>query len=86
MWLRTTMIAGRRVIAFDGKTLRGAQAAAGNLVHLLAGLCQHAGTVFAQLVLRTLLGVLDITDAVITADNLHCHRDTAKAIIDAGGH
>jgi len=32
MWLRTTMIAGRRVIAFDGKTLRGARDAAGNLV------------------------------------------------------
>jgi len=28
------MIAGRRVIAFDGKTLRGARDAAGNLVHL----------------------------------------------------
>jgi len=37
-------------------------------------------------VLRTLLGVLDIIDAVITPDALHCQRDTAKAIIDAGGH
>ena len=49
MWLRTSTISGRRVIAFDGKTLRGARDAAGNLVHLLAGLCQHTGTVVAQL-------------------------------------
>lgn len=48
-WLRTSVIGGRRVIAFDGKTLRGARDAAGNLVHLLAGLCQHTGTVLAQL-------------------------------------
>jgi predicted transposase YbfD/YdcC len=96
MWLRTTMIAGRRVIAFDGKTLRGARDAAGNLVHLLAGLCQATGTVLAQLavgaktneipMLRTLLDTLDIADAVITADALHCQRDTADAIVGAGGH
>ena len=36
MWLRTTTIGGRRVIAFDGKTLRRARDAAGNLMHLLA--------------------------------------------------
>ena len=48
-WLRTSVIGGRRVIAFDGKTLRGARDAAGKLVHLLAGLCQHTGTVLAQL-------------------------------------
>ncbi len=47
MWLRTATIGGRRVIAFDGKTLRGAKDAAGNLVHLLAGLCQRTGTVYA---------------------------------------
>ena len=96
MWLRTDAIGGRRVIAFDGKTLRGARDAAGTLVHLLAGLCQHTGTVLAQLavgaktneipVLRSLLNTLDITDAVITADALHCQRDTAEAIVAGGGH
>lgn len=95
-WLRTSVIGGRRVIAFDGKTLRGARDAAGNLVHLLAGLCQHTGTVLAQLaveaktneipMLRTLLDTLDIAGAVVTADALHCQRDTAEAIVDAGGH
>ncbi|MDX5962590.1 hypothetical protein SIM91_04505 [Rhodococcus opacus] len=42
------MIDGRRVIAFDGKTLRGAKDTAGNLTHLLAGICQRTGTVLAQ--------------------------------------
>ncbi|HEX3778668.1 MAG TPA: transposase family protein [Pseudonocardiaceae bacterium] len=48
MWLRTSTIGGRRVIAFDGKTLRGARDSAGNLIHLLAGLCQHTGVVVGQ--------------------------------------
>lgn len=41
MWLCTSEISGRWVIAFDGKTLCGAKDATGNLVHLLSGLCQH---------------------------------------------
>jgi hypothetical protein len=96
MWLRTSTIDGRRVIAFDGKTLRGARDGAGNLVHPLAGLCQTTGTVLTQVavgaktneipMLRTLLGSIDITGAVITADALHCRRDTAEAIVGAGGH
>lgn len=96
MWLRTTTIRGRRVIAFDGKTLRGARDAAGNLVHLLAGLCQHTGTVLTQIavgaktneipMMRTLLDDIDITDAVITADAMHCQRETAETIVTRGGH
>lgn len=78
MWLRTTMIDGRRVIAFDGKTLRGARSKSGELTHLLAGLCQRSGVVVGQVevgaktneipTLRALLATLDITGAVITAD------------------
>jgi predicted transposase YbfD/YdcC len=97
MWLRTATIAGQRVIAFDGKTLRGARDAAGNLVHLLAGLCQRTGTVLAQLavgaktneipLLTTLLDTFtDITGVVITADALHCQRGTATYITGRGGH
>ena len=90
-WLHTSEISGRRVIAFDGKTLRGARDASGNLVHLLAGLCQSTGTVLAQLavgaktneipMLPKLLDTLDITGVVITADALHCQRDTAAYIV-----
>ncbi len=91
MWLRTSTRGGRRVIAFDGKTLRGARNGAGRPTHLLAGLCQHSGTVLAQLAvdvptLRTVLRSLDITGAVVTADALHCQRETATVITAAGGH
>ena len=74
MWLRTSVLGGRRVIAFDGKTLRGSRDAAGDLVHLLAGLCQHTGVVLAQVAvgaktneiptLRTLLHTINITDEI----------------------
>jgi predicted transposase YbfD/YdcC len=96
MWLQTSTIGGRRVIAFDGKTLRGARDAAGNLTHLLAGLCQRTGTVLGQLavgaktneipLLTKLLNTMDITGAVITADALHCQRGTAEHIVGRGGH
>ena len=97
MWLHTSTIGGRRVIAFDGKTLRGARDAAGNLMHLLAGLCQHTGAVLAQLavgaktneipMLTKLLDTIpDIAGAVITADALHCQRDTAEYITGRGAH
>ena len=36
--------------------------------------------------LRELVGYMDITDAVITADALHCQRETAEQITSAGGH
>ena len=83
MWLRT-MIAGAGD-RFDGKTLRGAR---------------DAGTwcacwVAAAGVLPVAVGKHDpqlrlldtmITDAVITADALRCQRETAEAIVEAGGH
>jgi predicted transposase YbfD/YdcC len=96
MWLRTSTIEGRRVIAFDGKTLRGARDATGNLVHLLAGLCQRTGAVLAQVavgaktneipMLAGLLKALDIAGVVVTADAMHCQRETAQIIRDRGGH
>ncbi|WP_281205608.1 ISAs1 family transposase [Nocardia shimofusensis] len=96
MWLSTSMIDGRRVIAFDGKTLRGARDTTGDLPHLLAALCQRTGVVVAQIAvgaktnkiccLRRLLTVLDRADAVVTADAMHCQRETAESIRAGGGH
>src|SRR5262249_19216372 len=67
-----------------------------NLVHLSAGMCQRTGGVIAQAAgeaksneipkLRALLATLDIVDAVITADALHCRREAAEYITDHGGH
>jgi predicted transposase YbfD/YdcC len=96
MWLHTSAVGERRVIAFDGKTLRGARDATGNLVHLLAGLCQRTGVVIGQVavgvktneipMLASLLKILDIKDAVVTADAMHCQRETAQTIRERGGH
>lgn len=96
-WMATRVghLAGRRVIAVDGKTMRGARTTAG-APHLVAAFDQTAGAVLGQLAvasksneipaLRDLLDSMDITDAVITADAMHCQRDTAGHITGRGGH
>ncbi len=95
-WLRTRVVDGRRVIAVDGKTLRGARDAAGHLTHLLAALDHGSGVVLGQVevgaktneipLITDLLAPLDLTDAVVTADALHCQRATAEYIVGRGGH
>ncbi|MGW3472860.1 ISAs1 family transposase [Saccharopolyspora sp. NPDC000995] len=95
-------LSGRRTTGLPGgcggtRGFRGAGFhTAGKLVHLLSGLCQRSKAVLAQTavgaktneipVLAALLGTLDITNAVITADAMHCQRDTAQIIRDRGGH
>jgi predicted transposase YbfD/YdcC len=78
---------GRRVIAVDGKTLRGS-GRPGDQAHLLAALDQYTGTVVAQTSVdgktneitrfQPLLADLDLTGAVITADALHTQREHAR--------
>jgi predicted transposase YbfD/YdcC len=36
--------------------------------------------------LQTLLASIDSAGAIVAADALHCQRDTAEAIVGAGGH
>lgn len=94
--LRTQVVDGRRVIAVDGKTLRGAKDAAGHLTHLLAALDQGSGVVLGQIevgaktneipLITDLLAPFDLTDVVVTADALHCQRATAEYIVGRGGH
>lgn len=96
MWLQTKVIDGRRIIAVDGKTLRGAKDTGGHLTHLLAALDHDVGVVLGQVevgaktneipLLTDLLDPLEIADAVVTADALHCQRGTAQYILDRGGH
>jgi len=96
-WMATRVghLAGRRVIAVDGKTMRGARTTDG-APHLVAAFDQSAGAVLGQLAvasksneipaLRDLLDSMDITGAVITADAMHCQRETADHITGRGGH
>jgi predicted transposase YbfD/YdcC len=83
----------RRVIAVDGKTLRGS-ARDGHQVHLLAALDHHDGAVLAQRQVdgapaevpgfQPLLAGLDLAGVVVTADALHTQRDHAAFLVDRG--
>ncbi len=96
MWTRTFTVDSRRVIALDGKTVRGARTRPdGKAPHLVAAFDHSAGAVLGQVAVdaksneipaaRTLLGLLDLDGAVVTLDAMHTQTDTATAITGAGG-
>ena len=96
MWTRTFIADQRRVIALDGKTVRGARTRPdGKAPHLIAAFDHGAGAVLGQLATaaksneipaaRALLGRLELANAVVTLDAMHTQTDTATAITDAGG-
>src|SRR5665647_2319090 len=96
-WMRTRVgvLGGRRVIAIDGKTVRGAKAAGQVAPHLVAALDHTIGIVLGQVqvatksneipALRTLLEAFDLVGAVITADAMHTQTTTAAYITGRGG-
>jgi len=98
VWTRTRMVEGRRVIAIDGKTVRGARTATTTAPHLVSALDHATGTVLGQLAtaaksneiptVRTLLAGFDLRadgGVVVTVDAMHTQTDTATAIVEAGG-
>jgi hypothetical protein len=102
MWTRTRAIDGpagpHRVIAIDGKTVRGARDRHRHdqsAPHLVAAFDHTSGTVLGQLAVaaksneipavRDLLAGFDLTDVVVTVDAMHTQTDTAEAITKAGG-
>lgn len=96
MWTRTFTVGDRRVIALDGKTVRGARTRTGGRPpHLVAAFDHAAGVILGQVAVdtksneipaaRTLLGHLDLGGAVVTLDAMHTQTETATAITAAGG-
>lgn len=98
-WCRTRHIEGRRVIAIDGKTVRGARTATTTAPHLIAALDHATAVVLGQNAVaaksneipavRDLLATFDPADldgCVITLDAMHTQDDTAKMILAAGAH
>ncbi|MGB5110464.1 MAG: ISAs1 family transposase [Mycobacterium sp.] len=96
MWTRTRIAGGRRVIALDGKTVRGARTRPdGEAPHLIAAFDHAAGAVLGQVAVdaksneipaaRTLLAGLELTGATVTMDAMHTQTDTATLITTAGG-
>jgi predicted transposase YbfD/YdcC len=92
---RTVPGAGsRRVIAVDGKTLRGSRHGGEDGRHLLAAFDHAHGVVLGQMevgaktneipLFTGLLDRIEITDAVITADALHAQRGHARYLARRG--
>jgi predicted transposase YbfD/YdcC len=89
--------AGLRALAVDGKTVRGAWRPDGSQVHLLSAISHDTGVVLAQREiaaktneipeLAPLLGELDLSGLVVTADALHTQRTTACHLVsDRNAH
>lgn len=86
----------RRVIAVDGKTLRGSGHEGEGSRHLLAALDHAHGAVLGQVevgaktneipLFTTLLDRIESSDAVITADALHAQRAHARYLARRGAH
>jgi predicted transposase YbfD/YdcC len=95
LWTRSRVAEGRRVIAIDGKTSRGARTRTDPAPHLVSAMDHATGAVLGQLAVaaksneipavRTLLATFDLTGVVVTVDAMHTQTDTATAIVDAGG-
>jgi predicted transposase YbfD/YdcC len=86
----------RRVIAVDGKTLRGSATAAQAGDHLLAALDHAHGAVLGQVevgaktneipMFPLLLDRIDVTGAILTADAMHAQRGHADYLAGRGAH
>jgi predicted transposase YbfD/YdcC len=89
--------AGKPLIAIDGKTLRGAvnQNGTEQALHLVSAFDTEQGLVLYQqdtktkgsevATVRELLHMLDIQDAVLTFDALHCNKETLAQIVKRKG-
>ncbi len=94
-WSRTRVVGGRRVIALDGKTVRGARTPTRAAPHLIAAFDHTAGAVLGQVATaaksneipaaRDLLRLFDLNQVVVTVDAMHTQHDTATLIVAAGG-
>ena len=90
---------GGRLLAIDGKSIRRSFEHAwdrAGMTHLLTAFSAGDGRALAQLsvdgakeneiaAMPRLLGLLDLRGAVVTADALHCQRDTAARVTSGGG-
>ncbi|MFJ8010002.1 ISAs1 family transposase [Streptomyces fagopyri] len=94
---RTARVAGRRVIAIDGKTVQGAHSGGSAAPYLVALLAHGSGAVLGHAAVseknneipaaRQLFRILDLDGVVVTMDALHTQHDTAAPVTRAaGGH
>jgi len=82
-------------LAIDGKTVRGAKKQGALDVHLLSVLSHRLGLTLGQQAVAdhtneigampAVLADLILAGRVVTADAMHCQRDTAQTIVAKGG-
>jgi hypothetical protein len=82
-------------VAIDGKTLRGAKKQGALDVHLLSVLSHRLGLTLGQQAVAdhtneiggmpAVLAALILEGRVVTADAMHCQRETARTIVAKGG-
>jgi predicted transposase YbfD/YdcC len=85
------------IIAIDGKTIcsTAKKGSSREKLHIVTAYLTNNGVTLGQLpvnektneipVLRDLLDMIDIEGKIITADAMHCQKDTVEKIIDGGG-
>jgi predicted transposase YbfD/YdcC len=83
-----------RILAFDGKAIRstGEKGKPHTALQILSAYLVESGIVLGQEpihektneipVLRNMLDYVDVRNRIVTADAMHCQRDTCKKIID----
>lgn len=88
---------GAGVVAVDGKTLRRSfdRAAGTSPLHVVTAFATETRMVLGHravkpgeneiVAARSLLGCLDLSGMLVTADAIHCQRDTAAVILERGG-
>jgi predicted transposase YbfD/YdcC len=88
---------GTGVVAIDGKTMRRSfdRAAGESALHVVTAFAADARMTIGQVAAgdkeseitaaRALLGLIDLTGALVTGDALHCQGETARLIKDRGG-
>jgi predicted transposase YbfD/YdcC len=84
-----------KVIAIDGKTLRGSHDGAQAAIHLVSAFASEAGIVLGQVktseksneitAIPELLEWLDVRGAIVTIDAMGCQKAITKKIVDKGG-
>lgn len=90
-WLRNHNLVPGKVIAIDGKTLKGSSDKDQKAVHLLSAVIHNEGIVIGQKnvgektneipVIRDFLKPIDIQGCIVTADALHTQEETARQIV-----
>jgi predicted transposase YbfD/YdcC len=96
-WIRVWLSpeAAGKVVAIDGKTLRGRHAGGQSPIHLVSAFASEARIVLGQVRTREkanemtaipeLLAWLDVRGAIVTIDAMGCQKAIAGKIIDKGG-